>query len=117
MEITSCCAIIILSAQQLIDPETLVGRVSRIGWIANHHHDGFLPLDFIGTGGFTGHGMGREHTLHLLTAPFQGVGENQVQALTRLQLQPLVFVPQFQGQLQVAHGIGRHQQFKAEQSR
>ena len=117
MEIASCCAVITLSTQQLIDPGILVDGMSGIGGIAKDHHGGFLPLDFIGTGGFTGNGMGQEHTLRLSMAPFQGVGEKHVQALARLQLQPLVFVPQLQGQLQVANGIGRHQQFKAEQPR
>ena len=92
------------------NPLPSVGRMTRIGWIAQDDQDGALLLDLARQAGLLGQRghAGQVRLFQLLH--LQGVGQVELKALIVTQTVPQLL--QEEGHLEVPHGVGGHHQLE-----
>ena len=105
------------ASQQPGDPCAPVGGVPGIGWVAEHHHHRLLALHGVRPRRFAGDLTREQRPRTLLVRLLQRVGEEDPESPALRHGEPGLRSADLQRQLQVADGVGRHQQLEPGEAR
>ncbi len=102
-------------AEEIGNPPAVIDRVSRIGRVAQYHHDGVVGLDLTRRVGFLGDDIGEQRQVAQLERFLERIGQVDAQPFAGMEL--ITRLGQLDAQFHMGHRVRRHQKLEPEQTR